>query len=128
MEKELIKEMAQLEDLIKSQTNVKNLEFRQSKELLVKLDTKITKELEIEGYYREVSRKIQALRKKAGLKKEDEISLVIESKYDISKFESELKSRVGAVNLSFGKIDGALETNSEEKIKEKIFKIAFNKL
>ena len=60
--------------------------------------------------------------------KRDDISLIIESDYDISKFESELKDKVGAVNLSFGAIDGELGAVSEEKIKGKIFKIAFNKL
>tara|TARA_Y100000310_G_scaffold319891_1_gene375708 strand:- start:7336 stop:10179 length:2844 start_codon:yes stop_codon:yes gene_type:complete len=126
--KESKKGLDKLSKLIQSQTNVKELAFKDAKEISVKLDTKITKELEIEGYYREVSRKIQSLRKKAGLQKRDDISLIIESDYDISKFESELKDKVGAVNLSFGAIDGELGAVSEEKIKGKIFKIAFNKL
>jgi isoleucyl-tRNA synthetase len=117
-------------ELILEEVNVKKIEIIEIKDtkISVKLDTQITKELEIEGYYREVSRKIQALRKKAGLVPSDEISLIIESDYDISKFESELKDKVGAVNLSFGAIDGELGAVSEEKIKGKIFKIAFNKL
>jgi len=122
------KELKELEPLIKSQTNIKKLEFKTGKEFSVKLDTKLTEELELEGYHREVSRKIQGLRKKAGLQKQDDISLVIESEYNISKFEKELKEKVGAVNLSFGTIEGEFEFSSEAKIKEKTFKIAFNRL
>ena len=48
----------------------------------VELDTKISPELEAEGYSREVSRKIQGLRKKSGLIKEDKIILNIESEFD----------------------------------------------
>ena len=38
------------------------------------------KELEAEGYAREVVRKIQALRKEAGLKKENKIELAIQTR------------------------------------------------
>ena len=38
---------------------------------VVELDTKMTAELEAEGYAREISRKIQDCRKKAGLIKKD---------------------------------------------------------
>ena len=117
-------------ELILDEVNVKKIEIKENKDaqISVKLDTQITKDLELEGYYREVSRKIQALRKKASLVPSDEISLVIDSDYDISKFKSELKEKVGAVNLYFGTIDGEQEFSSEEKIKEKIFKISFNRL
>ena len=110
------------------QTNIKDIEFKEAKELSVKLDTKLTKELEQEGFYRELTRKVQALRKKAGLNKIDEISLVIESNYNLSKFKSQFKEKVGAINLAFGSLDGNYDVTSEEKIKGKIFKIAFNKL
>ncbi len=66
--KELIK-------IIKNQLNVKNIELGISKELSVKLDSKINKELEGEGYAREISRKVQASRKKVGFLKTDKIKL-----------------------------------------------------
>jgi isoleucyl-tRNA synthetase len=125
---EEVKEPKELELLIKAQTNIKKLEFKTGKEFSVKLDTKLTEELELEGYHREVSRKIQGLRKKAGLQKQDDISLVIESDYNISKFEKELKEKVGAVNLFFGTVEGEFEFDSEAKIKDKTFRIAFNSL
>ncbi len=126
--KEQHKDLEKLVELIKSQSNIKEVEIKTTKELEVKLDTHITKELETEGFYREVSRKVQALRKQAGLIKADEISLVIDAEHDIKDFEKELKERVGAVNLAFGAISGKFEVTSEEKIKGKVFKIAFNKL
>jgi isoleucyl-tRNA synthetase len=126
--KERLKDLNKVLDLIKSQTNIREIEFKEAKELSVKLDTKITEELEQEGFYRELTRKVQALRKKSGLSKIDEISLVIESDYDLSKFKSQFKSKVGAINLAFGTLDGHYHHTSEEKIKGKIFKIAFNKL
>ncbi len=126
--KEKITKIKKFNNLIKSQTNIKEIDFKEAKELAIKLDTKLTKELEQEGFFREVTRKIQALRKKAKLSKIDEISLVIDSDYGLDKFEDEIKARVGAINLSFGSLDGNYDATSEEKIKQKIFKIAFNKL
>ncbi|MDP3917025.1 MAG: isoleucine--tRNA ligase [Nanoarchaeota archaeon] len=127
--KALHKGIKEFEHIIKSQCNIKEIEIKDSKEeITAKLNTKITKELEQEGFYREISRKIQALRKKANLVKADEISVVIDSDYDISKFKDELKEKVGAVNLDFGELSGKYDVTSEEKVRDKIFKIAFNKL
>ncbi len=126
--KEQHKSIETLAELIKTQSNIKELEIKTAKELEVKLDTHITKELETEGFYREISRKIQALRKQVGLIKTDEISLVIDAAHDIQEFEDELKGRVGAVNLMFGAISGKFDVMSEEKVKGKVFRIAFNKL
>ncbi|MEK6926363.1 MAG: isoleucine--tRNA ligase [Nanoarchaeota archaeon] len=65
------------EEIIKSQLNVKKLEFimikDESNEIEIEFDTKITPELEAEGYAREISRQIQAFRKQLGLQKKDEV-------------------------------------------------------
>jgi len=66
-----------VQEIIARQLNVKKIEVGSSEEIKVELDTKITKELEAEGYAREIARKIQAERKKAGLKKGDLINLKI---------------------------------------------------
>ncbi len=72
----------EFEKLILDQLNIKKINFEEikekdSKEIKVKLDTKITPELEAEGYAREISRQIQSFRKKLGLEKKDEIELFI---------------------------------------------------
>ena len=77
----------ELEELIKSQLNVKKIELRTGKEneIKVELDTKMTPELEAEGYAREMARQIQAFRKELGLKKNDEIELFIFSDEELRK-------------------------------------------
>ncbi len=69
------------EAIILSQLNIKGLLHREShantKDIAVDFDTRLTPELEAEGYAREMSRKVQALRKKLGLEKKDKIELDI---------------------------------------------------
>ena len=117
-------------ELILDEVNLKKLNITKVEDnnVSAKLDIKITKELEQEGYFREVSRKVQALRKKSNLVPRDRISLVIDSDYDLIDFKEQLMDRVGAVNLTFGVLDGTYDVQKEENIKDHIFKIAFNKL
>jgi isoleucyl-tRNA synthetase len=89
----------------------------------VYLDTTITPELEAEGFAREVTRRVQEMRKKEGLKKSDSIELSIVSKYDISAWEDEIKAKVGASALFWE--DKKFKVKSEEKIKGKIFALSF---
>lgn len=67
----------EIQGFIKTQLNVKNVKIEKSdsKEIIVELDTTMTPELEAEGYSREISRKVQDARKKAGLVKSDKIKL-----------------------------------------------------
>ncbi|MCU0642209.1 MAG: class I tRNA ligase family protein, partial [archaeon] len=69
----------ELESIIARQLNVKKVQFKKGKEMKVKLDTKITPELEAEGFAREFARKIQSERKNAGLKKGDMIKLKVKT-------------------------------------------------
>src|SRR3989344_4717303 len=72
------------EDLIKKQINVKKIIFKDSKEFqMIKLNQQLTPELLKEGYTREVIRRINDLRKKAKLNKNDRIELKIESKQEL---------------------------------------------
>lgn len=67
----------ELQDIISKQLNVKKIEMKQGKEISVKLDTKLTPELEAEGFAREVSRHIQSFRKKLGLNKDDKVNIYL---------------------------------------------------
>ena len=64
-------------ELIGDEVNVKKVSLTGSKEKKVELDTKLTPELEAEGYAREFSRNIQTMRKEAGLQRSDFISLIV---------------------------------------------------
>jgi isoleucyl-tRNA synthetase len=59
----------ELENLVKDEVNIKNIRWgkQKGKEVQVKLDTKITPELQEEAKARELIRKIQGERKKLGM-------------------------------------------------------------
>lgn len=63
-------------ELVKDELNVKKVEIRTGKgKLKVELDTKITPELAAEGEARDLIRKIQVLRREAGLRLNDKIAI-----------------------------------------------------
>jgi isoleucyl-tRNA synthetase len=76
-------------EIIKTQLNVKEIKFEspasKGTEFDLEFDTKLTSELEAEGYAREVSRHVQACRKKRGLKKQDKIELFISTDEELNK-------------------------------------------
>jgi isoleucyl-tRNA synthetase len=74
-QKSKIKNDKKLLELIKDEVNVKKIIFDEGIEKEVELDTKITPELKEEGIIREVTRNIQEMRKKAGFRPEDKISV-----------------------------------------------------
>ena len=124
----------ELLELIKSQLNIKKIEQinnKENAEITVELDTKITPELEAEGYAREISRKIQAGRKSAGLIKSDKIKLGINLEIEIQKLiENQIdfiKERVNAKEILInGKEKYEHEVN--DKIKGKEIKIRFSRI
>jgi len=121
-------------DLIKEEINVKEVKLNKNKEISVKLDTNITKELEAEGFAREISRKVQALRKEKGLVKENEIDLVILVDENLKKLidsqKEFLKERTNSkkVEIISKKPEKKYEAESKDKIKEKDIEILFNKI
>jgi isoleucyl-tRNA synthetase len=125
---ELSKEM---QEIIKEELNVKEVIItKQDSDTKVELDTKLTPELEAEGFAREISRKIQAARKNAGLIKEDSIDLKISSEFN-DKLESQinlLKDRVGAKTISLEESKKKFNHSEEGKIKGMNFSISFNKI
>lgn len=84
-----------------------------------------------EGYAREVMRRVQVLRKDMGLKKQDKIDLCIETEFNdlITRFENEIKNKVGAKTISFEqKLGKKFSSSSEDKIKGKVVKLFANKI
>lgn len=120
-------EITQLQSVIKTQTNIKELKIKKGK-FKVELNVTITPELEAEGFARELTRRIQSLRKKANLKKDDKIELVIITDYDLGRWTREIKDKVGAKELTItnAELKETFEFGNEEKIKEKKFLIQFN--
>ena len=83
--------------------------------------------MEKEGFARELTRRIQALRKKANLKKENKIDLIIITEYELGSWIKEIKEKVGAKTIKV--IDKTIEEynhSSIEKIRNINFKIYFN--
>jgi|TARA_B100001971_G_scaffold197432_1_gene206103 isoleucyl-tRNA synthetase len=125
-----------LVEIVKGQLNVKDVKVGKGKggEIEVKLDVKMTPELEAEGYAREISRKVQAARKKVGLVKGDRIKLGIEVDGKLAEmlakfkeFESFIKERTGSKVVSVGKLEKYKE-RFEEKVKGNGIGIGFEKV
>jgi len=126
----------ELGEIVARQLNVKKIEMKKGKdnEIKVILDTKLTPELEAEGYAREISRKVQALRKNAGLVKEDFIELVIVSDEKLGKLiekqKEMIKERTNSKKISLinEKPSKKFIAETKEKIKESEIILLFNKL
>ncbi|MFH1238083.1 MAG: isoleucine--tRNA ligase [archaeon] len=120
----------ELDIIIKNQLNIKELIYKTSNTLEIILDTKLTPELEAEGFAREIARKIQAARKKAELVTTDIIELEIFSEFKdkLKTHQDFIKERVGAKNISFNKSGKKFSYSEEGKIKEKTFIIQFNRI
>ncbi len=120
----------ELQEIIARQLNVKKIEIKKGK-LAVKLDTTLTPELEAEGYARELTRKIQAARKDAGLVKTDKIKLEVISTLSkiFQKQKQFIQERVGAKSLLFLKKESEkkYQHQSESKIKDKEIRVLFDK-
>ena len=121
--------------IISEQLNVKKIELKlksKSDQISVKLDIRLTPELESEGYARELARKIQEFRKKLGLKKtekvqtyvitDDKFKKILETRADF------IKERTNSKKLEFvttGK--ERFKNNTGFTIKDKRGEIAITK-
>ena len=108
-------------ELIKEEINVKSIQIKSGGKISVKLDTKMTPELEAEGYAREMSRKVQAFRKQLGLQKKDKVETCIivdeEFKKILEKQKKFIKDRTNSKKLE-------IVTTGKERFKNKTdFKI-----
>ncbi|MFC1754035.1 isoleucine--tRNA ligase [Thermoproteota archaeon] len=101
---------------------------------LVYLDKTRTPDLEAEGYARELMRRVQALRKKEGLQKQDSIDLYIitseEMEPVLQQWKDAIKEKVGAKTIVVARAEPSktYSASNKEKIKEQGFDILFNKL
>jgi len=102
------------------------------KEFNVYLDTTMNPELEKEGYFRELTRRIQSLRKNAELNKMDKIELYLELDADFETYVKsnvkELDGKVGSKKTVFGKVSKELKFSAKEKVKGKEFVIGIKKI
>jgi len=119
------------EEIIMRQLNVKKISVKKGESAEVSLDTAMTPELEAEGYSRELSRKIQAMRKNAGLQKGQDIDLAIRCDENmlknLGKYSDFIKERTNSRKFELtGKELNGFEKIAEEKIKEKTFSIGFS--
>ena len=115
--------LKKVEWLVMKQANIKKLLIKKGP-LKVVLDTTLTPSLEQEGFAREITRRVQALRKKAGLSRNDKIKLIIESEYALNKkYLDEMKEKVGASELEYTKQSNETPSfESDALIKDKKFR------
>ncbi|PIN93226.1 isoleucine--tRNA ligase [Candidatus Pacearchaeota archaeon CG10_big_fil_rev_8_21_14_0_10_31_24] len=111
-------------EIVKRQLNVKEVILEKGENIKVILDLKITKELEAEGFARELARKVQAERKNAGFKKGELINLEIFADDEVCKMfvkhNEFLKSRTNSKDIYFSEEefskDAIVFTVKERKI------------
>ncbi|MFH1637244.1 MAG: isoleucine--tRNA ligase [Candidatus Woesearchaeota archaeon] len=89
------------------------------------IDTKLSPELESEGFARELTRRVQLLRKENGMKKADRIKLSIFGNCLLDKWASDIKAKVGAYELHLSDKNYAIK--AEAKIKDVPFRISLEK-
>jgi len=100
---------------------------------LVYLNRHMTDELEAEGFAREIMRRVQSLRKKAGMQKSDTVSLFIKTNEEmisiLKDWNLAIKDKVGASQFKISSLDPSKKHafNSSEKVKGKEFEIFFDK-
>jgi len=100
----------------------------------VYLNKEIDEELEAEGYSRELMRRVQELRKKAGLQKKDRITLFIKTDEELkdifNNFYSAIKEKVGASTLKISELNPSKkhELTSKEKVRDKEFELFLDKV
>ena len=124
-----------VEEILKTQLNVKEISWKKQTgqhNWKIELDTNITPKLEVEGYAREMSRQIQAFRKKLGFVKTDKVNLIIitnkKFKEMLEKQKEFLKNRTNSKTLEVKdentiKKGETFKNNIEFKIKDKGGKI-----
>ncbi|MFH1455830.1 MAG: isoleucine--tRNA ligase [archaeon] len=100
-----------------------NLTAANFKSGVLYIDTELNKELEAEGFARELMRRVQNLRKKVGLEKSDEIELAIQTGYELNKWKDDMMIKVGAKSLVFERKE--FEHSSKEMIKGEMFNVSF---
>jgi isoleucyl-tRNA synthetase len=113
-----------------SPENLQEASFRQG---FVYLNKEMDDNLEAEGFSRELMRRVQSLRKKAGLEKKDSILLAVKADEDLvlmfKKWEDLILEKCGISKLKISEDGPArkLAHKSKEKVKGKEFEISLEK-
>ncbi len=120
-------------------TNIKELSFEkpeskdsivkeEHKSMVVAVDKELDDKLRAEGLAREITRRIQNLRKKNRMKKEEKIRLCISIENNgIKEFLEEIRQKVGAETIELSEATEGYEIKSAENIKGTKAVIAFSK-
>ena len=101
---------------------------------LIYLNREMTDELEAEGFAREIMRRVQALRKKAGLQKSDSISLFLKTDEELKEMLKEwnlvIKEKVGASQFRISELEPSKKHAfvSNEEVKGKKFVVHLEKI
>jgi isoleucyl-tRNA synthetase len=101
---------------------------------LIYLDKNMSKELEAEGFARELMRKIQSMRKDNDMQKTDDIVLYIKTDHDtvymLEKFNDTISNKCGASKMKISELNPAKkhEIVAQIKIKGIEFEIYFDKV
>ncbi|HSU72578.1 MAG TPA: class I tRNA ligase family protein, partial [Candidatus Binatia bacterium] len=99
---------------------------------IVYLDKEVTDALEAEGYAREVTRRIQDARKKAGLEKKDVIDLHIEAQPTLQEmlapWKDSIKEKVNATHVLIELLPPSKKHahRTTEQVKDEIFSLHFS--
>ena len=102
--------------------NMVSVDFSKGK---VYLNLDMDEELEAEGYSREVTRRIQQMRKKEGMKKQERVVVSIISDYNLENYKESIMEKVGASSISFEDKNYLLK--EVFKVKGKEFSISMDK-
>jgi isoleucyl-tRNA synthetase len=98
----------------------------------VYLDRTRDKELDSEGFAREIMRRVQSLRKKQGLQKSDRIKLCVtvdkELEEMLSSWHSDIADKVGASEIFVGQECKGYPALEKGKIKDKVVDVCFEKI
>ena len=112
-----IKHNEELLNILKDETNVKEIVFDSKIKEEIELDTKITPELKAEGVLRDLTRLVQGLRQDAGYQPKDKIVLMIESPVELKTIlernKDFLKKEINAHDIELrhsDKFDAELKT------------------
>lgn len=123
----------EFEEIALEELNLKEILYKKGENLTVELDTKITPELEAEGFARELTRAIQSARKNMGLIKEDKIELFLEFEHENQSKIREIlegeKSRIGVEKIGY-----VIDAKNRDihivdgKVKDKVYKLGLIKI
>jgi isoleucyl-tRNA synthetase len=100
----------------------------------VYLNKEVNEELEAEGYARELMRRVQVLRKKAGLQKQDRVSLFVKTDLELVEmlkvFYGDIKEKVGAERMTISELNPNKKHKffSKEQVRDKQFQLSLEKI